>query len=331
MRVSVIVVTYNAEATIHETISSLQRQSYGDYEIIVVDNNSQDKTSQILKELLPENTTNSKIVYNEENTGFAEGNVAGLKHAGGEYIALLNADAVAEPLWLESLVEAMDLQNEAGICASRIISFGSSVIDSAGDEFSKALQGFKRGEGEAPGLYNTREYVFGACACAALYRRKMFEEVGFFDEDFFLIHEDTDLNFRAQLAGWKVMYVPEAVVYHKVRSSIGNMSDIGVYYTIRNRDLVRMKDVPTSVLLRCLPEFVMGVIAEFVYFVLKYRKMRLYVRAKKDAIKMLPGMMKKRSLILKRRKVSNDYLTGIMAPLWKKGFIDSKLKKILYG
>lgn len=327
MRVSVIVVAYNAEATVREAILSLQQQSYSDCEVVVVDNGSQDNTIPILNDLLP----GSKIIRCNVNTGFAGGNLEGLRHAGGEYVALLNADAVADPLWLQSLVETMDSQEGSGICASRIISFGSHVIDSAGDGFSSSLQGFKRGEGESPERYGKGEYVFGACACAALYRRKMIEETGFFDEDFFLIHEDTDLNFRAQLAGWKVIYVPEAVVYHKVRSSIGNMSDMAVYYTIRNRDLVRVKNVPAGTFLRCFPQLVISIIAEFIYFVVKYKRLKLYMRAKRDVLRMLPGMMKKRSLILKQRKVTSGYLKGIMTPLRERGFISSKMKKMLYG
>ena len=180
-------------------------------------------------------------------------------------------------------------------------------------------------------MYGKNGYIFGACACAALYRRKMIEETGFFDEDFFLIHEDTDFNLRAQLAGWKVLYVPEAVVYHKVRSSIGNMSDMAIYYTIRNRDLVRAKDVPAGIFLRCFPQFVMSIIAEFIYFVLKHKKLKLYIHAKKDALAMLPEMMRKRSAIMKRRRVSNGYLFSTMTPLRESGFARSKLKKMLHG
>ena len=86
----------------------------------------------------------------------------------------------------------------------------------------------------------------------------MLEQIGFLDTDFFLIHEDTDLNFRAQLAGWKVLYVPTAIVHHKVRSSIGIMSDMAVYYSLRNSELVRIKNVPFGVFLRCFPEFILG-------------------------------------------------------------------------
>ena len=332
-RVSVIIVNYNGRDYIQRCLESMSKQKYDNFEIVIVDNASQDDSLIVIKNSLIglglDKTT--KIIELDRNLGFAGSNVRGFENAHGEYIALLNADAIAEPLWLQNLVNVMDSENKIGICASKIISYESNEIDSAGDGFSKSLQGFKRGEGELPEEYGKRKYIFGACACAALYRRTMLKEVGFFDEDFFLIHEDTDLNLRAQLRGWKILYVPEAVVYHKVRSSIGNMSDTAVYYTIRNRDYVRIKNIPAGIFLRCFPGFVMSIIAEFIYFVLKYKKLKLYIRAKKDVIRMLPEMMKKRSSILKRRQVPNDYLTGIMTPLWERGFAKSKLKKILYG
>ena len=331
--VSVIIVNYNGRGYIQRCLESMSKQRYGNFETVIVDNGSQDDSLVVIKDSLAglglDRT--AKVIESDRNLGFAGGNLNGLLHSSGEYIATLNNDAEADEAWLTSLVEVMDCNPDAGICASKILQYNSGVIDSAGDGFSKSLQGFKRGEGEPHERYNKREYVFGACAGAAMYRRTMLEEVGFFDEDFFLIHEDTDLNLRAQLRGWKILYVPEAVVYHKVRSSIGHMSDTAVYYTIRNRDYVRIKNIPAGIFLRCFPGFVMSIIAEFIYFVLKYKKLKLYIRAKKDVIRMLPEMMKKRSSILKRRQVPNDYLTGIMTPLWERGFAKSKLKKILYG
>ncbi len=331
--VSVIIVNYNGREYIQRCLESMSRQKYDKFEIVIVDNSSQDDSLVVIKNSLTglRLDKRAKIIELDRNLGFAGGNLKGLLYAAGRYIATLNNDAEAHEGWLTSLVKVMDCNPDAGLCASKILQYNSNIIDSAGDGFSKSLQGFKRGDGESSDKYSKREYVFGACACAALYRKKMLEEIGFFDDDFFLIHEDTDMNLRAQLTGWRVLYVPEAIVYHKVRSSIGYMSDTAIYYTIRNRDLVRIKNISINVLIRCFPEFVIGIFAEFVYFVLKYKKLKLYIYAKKDVIKMLPYMMKKRSLNLKQQKVANSYLINTMTPLWKRDFLKSKLKKILYG
>lgn len=318
--VSVIIITFNNKDVLAETIDSLLKQTYPNFEIIVVDNNSTDGTSDLIKNKFPD----VSYIKSDINLGFAGGNNLGLKQANGEYIALLNNDAVAQPEWLAALVEAMNKHDDVGVCASKMIAFGTKELDSAGDGYSTSLKGFKRGEGEDKGRYDTQEYVFGACAGAALYRRKMLDEIGFFDADFFLIHEDTDLNFRAQLSGWKVLYVPSAVVHHKVRSSIGHMSDIAVYYTVRNSDLVRIKNVPLPLFFRCLPEFIFGAVADFLSVAVKRRKLKQYLRAKADVVRSLgKTLSKRRDIMAEIRKVDDRYLLDIMSAIWSKSISET--------
>lgn len=329
--VSVIVITFNSSSTIKDCLASLGEQTRKDFEVILVDNNSHDNTSEVVEYIKPVLDFPLKTFNLDRNTGFAGGNNFGLKQAAGGYIALLNPDAMAENFWLEELIKSMDSHSEVGICASKIIDEKINRIDSAGDIYTPVLRGFKRGEGQSSKMFNDQEYIFGACAGAALYRRKMIEEIGFLDKDFFLIHEDTDLNFRAQLSGWKVLYVPTAVVRHKVRSSIGPMSHIAVYYALRNNELVKIKNIPLGIFLRCIPDFLIGTVIEFVYFVIKHRRLRLYLRAKIDTIRMLPRMLKKRSIIMKNRKVSHGYLLNMMTPVWQKDFLITKIKKFLHA
>jgi hypothetical protein len=325
--VSVIIVAFNQKEMLLEAIDSLLKQTYPDVEIIIVDNNSIDGTSDFIKTKRPQ----ISYIKSEVNLGFAGGNNLGLEHSNGEYIALLNSDAIAQADWLETLTAAMDTHPDVGICASKLLVFGTEVIDSAGDGFSANLKGFKRGEGLPARSYGKEEYVFGACAGAALYRRKMLDEIDFFDEDFFLIHEDTDLNFRAQLAGWKVLYVPKAIVNHKVRSTIGSMSDIAIYYTLRNCEFVRLKNIPLVVFLQCLPSYVFGTIADFFYFALRHGKLKLYVKAKTDVIKKLKLMLGKRKKIMRMKRVDNSYIYSMMAPVWNRQFFLTKLKKFFHG
>jgi GT2 family glycosyltransferase len=330
---SLIIVNYNGREYIIDCLRALEGQLFNDFEIILIENGSSDGSLDKIRSYLEESPLAIvvKLIPLDKNLGFAGGASEGLKHANGEYIALLNNDAEPDARWLEELVRAMDHDPTVGICASKLIVFGTNIIDSAGDGFSTALRGFKRGEGENISLYNEREYIFGACAGAALYRRKMIEEVGFLDEDFSLIHEDTDLNLRAQLHGWKVMYVPTAIVHHKVRSSIGPMSDIAIYYTLRNSEFVRIKNVPLAIFIRCFPEFVIGMLTEFIYFAIKHRRLRLYFKAKMGAIRMLPRMLKKRAVLMKSRKVGHGYLLNMITPVWQKDFLMTKIKKFLYA
>jgi GT2 family glycosyltransferase len=133
-----------------------------------------------------------------------------------------------------------------------------------------------------------------------------------------LIHEDTDLNLRAMLYGWKVLYVPEAIVLHKVSSSIGNnMSDTSVYYGLRNSEFVRIKNIPFFLFMRYLPIFFLGMVYEVLLFVVKRRKAILYFKAKLDAIRLLPAMLNKRKINMNARMLCSKDLRKIMTPVLK--------------
>lgn len=249
-KVSVIVLNYNGKGITTVCLKALAAQSFQDFEALIVDNGSSDDSVYEIKSYLHENAIAPvvRLICLDKNLGFTGGNLEGYRYAQGEYIALLNNDARPDRKWLEEIVKAMEGHAEVGICASKMIANGTDVIDSAGDGYATSLKGFKRGEGENTKKFTRFGYIFGACAGAALYRKSMIEEIGFLDDDFFLVHEDTDINCRAQLAGWKVLYVPSAIVYHQVSSTIGSMSDLAVYYSLRNSEFVRLKNVPFGVL-----------------------------------------------------------------------------------
>jgi len=328
-KVSFIIVTYNSEHYIADCLHSIENLSYTDNEIIIVDNVSTDNTVHLIEKTFK----NVTLIKSKSNSGFAGGCNTGYKHATGDFIALVNPDIILDKDWLAQLLSyaTNPRQEQTGIFASKMINVNNvpPVIDTAGDGFSSLLKSYKRGEGEDINQFNTSEFVFGACAGAALYRKKMIEDIGFFDTDFFLLHEDSDFNVRAQLAGWKTLYVPDAVAYHKVRSSIGTMSDIAVYYTLRNSEFVRIKNIPLGLFLRYLPELLIGALTEFYYITIRHKHFRLYMKAKYHVLKMLPNMYKKRKLIMEKKKVTNEYIIGLMTPIWKSNFIKSKFKKLI--
>lgn len=322
--ISVIVVNYNGKHLLRDCLESLFEQSFRNIEVILVDNASRDGSLEYVREAFPL----VKIIPLAQNIGFAGANNEGLRHAAGDYIMLLNNDVKVEKDCLQNLCRAMEADQGIGIGATKMIVADRGVIDSAGDGISTALRGFKRGEGLSVNLYNEQEFVFGACAGAAMYRRTMIEDIGFLDEDFFLIYEDTDLNLRAQLADWKVLYVPSAIVFHKVRSTIKEMSTKAIYYSLRNSEFVRMKNVPAAVFLICFPSYLLGNLVEFLYFAVKYRKFSLYVRAKWDAIRLCPRMMRKRRILMKQKRVRNGQLYRIMTSCWHKEFFLAKTRKL---
>lgn len=309
--VSFIIVNWNGERFIEDCFNSLRTQIYKNFEIIFVDNASTDCSLDIAKGLALSYNFNAKFIELDSNTGFAQGNNEGLRYCTGEYIALLNTDTMADKNWLGNLVNSMDLHREAGICASKLIRFGENVIDSAGDGYSTFGHGFKRGEGDSPLTFLKEEYVFGACAGAALYRRIMIDQIGLFDEDFFLIHEDTDLNFRAQLSGWKCLFVPDAIVYHKVGASLRKIDTLAAYYSVRNDKLVKIKNLPLAIFSRKILSLILGEITTCLFHV-SARKFKPYVRANIDVLKILPVYIRKRNEVMKLKRVTDDYIITLL-------------------
>lgn len=147
---------------------------------------------------------------------------------------------------------------------------------------------------------------------------------------FFLIHEDTDLNFRMQLAGWKVLFVPHAIVYHRISQSIGHLSDLAIYYSLRNLEFVRIKNISTKLLVKHLPTLMIGSFAEFIYFGIRHRKLKIYLKAKLDVLKNWHQMYSKRKKILRNKKVEDEYIEKILTPVWDTKFLMEKLQKLIF-
>jgi GT2 family glycosyltransferase len=186
------------------------------------------------------------------NTGFCGGNNIGFARARGEWIALLNSDAVAEPEWVQELMRYADESRRIGMLASKILFQNpSGVIDKAGHLIYWDGQNRGRGTMEPDvGQYDRPEEILWPDACAALYHRRIFEEGGGFDETFFAFGDDADLGCRARLLGWKAWYVPTAVVHHRHSASFGTYSTLKVRLIERNRLLLAVKNFSPWLLLQ---------------------------------------------------------------------------------
>ena len=318
--VSIIVVNWNGRFLLQECLDAILRQTYSHYEIVLVDNDSHDDSVCFVQDRYPQ----VKIIALQENTGFTGGNIAGLQEASGELIVLLNNDAVLTERWLEMMVDALQSDASIGFCSSKIIIAGTDRIDSVGDTFTTAFTGTKMGEHEMESLFTTRRLVPGACAAAVIYRRDMLDRIGFFDEVFFFNHEDTDLNLRAWLSGWKCLFVPEAVVFHKVNASVGELSDIGVYYFARNNVWVWIKNVPLEILLRYLPQRLVYELSSFAFFCLAKKKWKPFLKGKRDAFRQLPLMLKKRKEVQKMIALSNHEIVNNLTPITE--YLKTRLK-----
>lgn len=305
--VAVVIVNWNGKRFLAECLDALRNQSFQDFSVTLVDNGSSDGSADFVKISYPE----VEVIRLAANTGFSSANNLVLNELETEYVALLNNDAVPHCLWLGSLVMALQENREAGFAASKMcFSDNPEIIDRAGDSYTRAGAGLLRGRGMHVNTYNSREWVFGACAGAALYRSSMFREVGFFDEDFFLINEDTDLSFRAQLSGYRCIYEPNAIVYHKTSSSIIHDSKVSIYYGHRNLEWVYIKNMPDRLLLKSILLHVIYDIAAFFYF-LTIGQGKVFIKAKVDSIMGFRKMLEKRHEIQKRRVASDTYIWGL--------------------
>jgi GT2 family glycosyltransferase len=245
--VSVIVVNWNRQDLLRACLQSLQQQIFRDFELIVVDNGSTDGSLELLRGAEFQHV---RVIENAVNRGFCAANNQGIAAAQGQFVALLNNDAEAEPRWLGELLGAIDAKPGVGMAASKILTWEDrGVIDKAGHLIYPDGQNRGRGTGEPDrGQYDRIEEAAWPDGCAALYRRPMLLQIGGFDEDFFAYADDAELGLRARIAGWGCLYVPGAVVYHHTGSTLGRYSAERLFLIERNRLWLAAKLFPWSLL-----------------------------------------------------------------------------------
>src|SRR5580658_9574007 len=233
--VTVVVPTLRADETLVECLASLERQTFSDFEVIVVDNSGRSAAKS---------GGRVQVIANDRNVGFGAAVNQAFRQSGAPYLAVLNDDAAAHPGWLEALLGAMEPRPDVGMCASQVRHASDGSLDSAGMLLCMDGSSKQRGHLESPAAYARKEEALLPSGSAAFYRREMLEEIGLFDESFFLYCEDTDLGLRARWAAWECMYVPDAVVEHRYSHSSGKASALKAYYVERNRLFVIFKNFP---------------------------------------------------------------------------------------
>ena len=247
--ISVIVVNWNGLRFLDDCLASLEKQTWPHREFILVDNGSTDGTAARIRAWAGEHP-GTRAICLPVNTGFCRPNNLAFAQARGEWIALLNNDAIAEPDWLEELVRHGDPGRRIGMLGGKILFCEpAGVIDKAGHLIYRDGQNRGRGTMEPDtGQYDHEEEILWPDGCAALYHRRIFEETGGFDETFFAYGDDADLGLRARLLGWKAWYVPKAIVHHRHSATAGSYSPLKVMLVERNRLLLAIKSFPPGLL-----------------------------------------------------------------------------------
>lgn len=319
-----IIVNWNGKRHLPDCLDSLTAQTFGDFETILVDNASADGSLEFVAGRYPW----VKTVALPVNRGFAGGNNEGFLQASGKYIITMNNDTVAAPVWIEELVRAADHHPGAGMIASRVCSHGDpDVIDSLGVKVCRdgmSMGAFRSRRFPELNLKETEEILLPS-ACAALYRRRMLDEIGFFDEDFFAYCEDTDLGLRGRWAGWKALPAGNAVIYHKYSQTAGSFSPLKLYLVERNHYWVAAKNYPFSWLVS-LPLSTCvryceqtrailrgkGAGAQFLSHGKRAECASALFRGLRDGLRQLPAFLRKRAAAAGSRKLKSTEMRQLL-------------------
>jgi len=321
--VSVIVVNWNRKELLRACLESLSKQRGAELEIIVIDNGSSDGSVEMVESW----PTPITLIRNHDNRGFCAANNQGFAVARGEWIALLNNDAEAEPDWAARMLEVSNAAPHVGMVASKILVWEEpSRIDKAGHLIYLDGQNRGRGSGQLDqGQFDQVEEVLWPDGCAALYKREMIEAIGGFDEDLFAYGDDAELGLRGRIAGWTCMYAPGAVVRHHRGSTMGVLSTARIQLIERNRVLLAVKLFPWSIL--CLNAIFYlarlaagamaaisnrGEVRRFPGIRAKWSLVMALMKADLAAMRMVPQMLRKRKEIQRLRKLSPSEVTSLL-------------------
>lgn len=308
--VAVIVLNWNGKDVLRSCLDSLLAQSLR-CSVFVVENGSTDGSLEYLRENYPQ----VQLIVNQVNLGFASGANCGIREAirrHFDYVALLNNDAYADKHWLKNLIAVLDDHTEVGIVTCKLAHADKVHLDSTGDQYTIWGLPYPRGRREpVSSKYDHRANIFAASGGASAYRAKMLEEIGLFDEDFFAYYEDIDISFRAQLAGWKVRYAPEALAYHQIGASSSRVKGFTTYQTIKNLPWLVIKDVPRGLLFTVWSRFLLAYTMFFGRAILRGHAWSAF-KGLAVSLRKIPKKLRERHAIQSQRTVSSSYISSML-------------------
>ena len=299
--VSIIILNYNGEKFLENCLESIIRETNQSYEIIVVDNNSPDKSG----EKFSKKYQKCNFILNKKNVGVSEGLNIGIRNAKGKFVVLLNNDLIVAPKWLEHLFDAHEIYGN-GLYQPKFLKMNDrSVLDSAGNLISIFGFGFSREKGKKDTLqYNAIEEIGFAAGTCLFCPKEIFDKVGLFDEKLFAYNEDLDLGWRARLLNFKSYYVPKSIVYHH-GSAQWKWSGEKFYLLERNRWIVLLSNYNIKTILKLLPSLLIIEMVLLVFFT-KKRMLKKKLRSYGGIIQFTNHIKRRREQINKLKNVNDD-------------------------
>ncbi|KKN33819.1 hypothetical protein LCGC14_0799840 [marine sediment metagenome] len=328
--VSIIVLNWNGKHLLADCLESIQKQSYSQIETIVVDNGSTDDSLDFMRKNYPD----VKIIVNDKNEGFCKAMNQGMKATTGTYKLPLNNDVTLSPDFVKDMVKAAE-PAEVGLVTGKLIRVSKTkeeVIDSAGHVMFKNRMPRNRGDGLDVAGFDKPEFVFGACGAAPLYKQEMLDDIAingeYYDEDFFSFLEDVDLDWRAQLRGWKCKYTPDAIAYHWRGGTAVRRSTIVEKHNYKNRYLMLLKNDSLGFFLLNLPQILFTDIV---------KSSALLFRAPTaltgwfSLIRLFPKTLRKRRYIQKNRKVKPSQIEKMFVRFDYSGWIKKHMTEDVHS
>lgn len=267
MEVSVVIPNFNGIAFLDSVLASLEGQTLSNFEVILVDNGSTDGSCSFVTANYPW----VHLIELSENFGFCGAVNAGIRAAKAPYVLLLNNDTEVKEDFVEEMLAAIRRHKNAFSCGARMVQYHDrDRLDDVGNYYCALGWSFARGRGKDIHAYETEDKIFSACAGAAIYRKKIIEKIGYFDEEHFAYLEDTDIGYRARIYGYENWYAPKAIVYHVGSGTSGSRyNQFKTRYSSRNNIYLIYKNMPLLQIILNLPFLAAGFLIKFLFFAVK--------------------------------------------------------------
>lgn len=266
-KATVVIPNYNGIRYIRTCLDALKQQDTSEYSILVVDNGSKDGSMELIRDEYPE----IQLISLPENLGFSAAVNRGIKAAKTPYVILLNNDTEVEPSFVRKLIEGIQGERNIFSGSAKLLRYDDRTrIDDAGNLYCALGWAYAIGKNRPDHDYDRPRQIFSACAGAAIYRRSIFEKIGYFDERHFAYLEDIDIGYRARIAGYANVYLPEARVYHMGSATSGSRyNPWKVTLSARNGIYLNYKNMPLPQLILNAPLLVAGILIKQLFFIRK--------------------------------------------------------------